>query len=92
MQELVSLEEEILSYKDSTLPDELLIRAKKDGFSDRYLAKILGKKESQIREKRIKLNVVEGWDAVPVSGVDNSAYYYSSYNIEDKSPSSNRQK
>jgi len=86
MQELVYLEEEILSYKGSMLPDELLVRAKKDGFSDRYLAKLLGKKESDIRERRIKLNVVEGWDAVPVSGVENAAYYYSSYNIEDKVP------
>jgi len=86
MKELVDLEEEILSYKDSVLPDELLIRAKKDGFSDRYLAKLLGKKESEIRERRIKLNVVEGWDAVPVSGVENAAYYYSSYNIEDRIP------
>jgi len=86
MKELVTLEEEILSYKDSELPDELLIRAKKDGFSDRYLAKLLSKKESEIRERRIKLNVVEGWDAVPVSGVENAAYYYSSYNIEDRIP------
>lgn len=92
MQELVSLEEEILFYKDGTLPDELLIRAKKDGFADRYLAKILDKKESEIRKRRINLGVIEGWDAVPVSGVENSAYYYSSYNIEDKSPYSNKQK
>ncbi|HQP52276.1 MAG TPA: carbamoyl-phosphate synthase large subunit, partial [Syntrophorhabdaceae bacterium] len=35
MKELVELEEEILKYKDSTLPDKLLIRAKKDGFSDK---------------------------------------------------------
>ncbi len=92
MQELVALEEEILSYKDSTLPDKLLIRAKKDGFSDLYLAKILNKKEVSIRKKRISIGVVEGWDAVPVSGVENSAYYYSSYNIEDRSPFNSRQK
>lgn len=92
MQELVKLEEEILSFKGGELPDELLIRAKKDGFSDRYLANILNQKESTIRKKRIELGVVEGWDAVPVSGVENSAYYYSSYNTEDKSPSDNRQK
>ncbi|MHC4282288.1 MAG: carbamoyl-phosphate synthase large subunit, partial [Planctomycetota bacterium] len=33
MQELVQLDEEILKYKGKQLPDELLIQAKKDGFS-----------------------------------------------------------
>ncbi len=42
MKELVELEEKMLKYKGSTLPDELLIKAKKDGFADRYLAKLLG--------------------------------------------------
>ena len=33
MKELVDLEEEILKYQDKELPDDLLIQAKKDGFS-----------------------------------------------------------
>ncbi len=41
MKELVELEEEILSFKGKELPAELLVKAKKDGFSDRYLAMIL---------------------------------------------------
>ena len=41
MKELVDLEEEILTCKGKELPSELLIRAKKDGFSDKYLSKIL---------------------------------------------------
>ena len=83
MKELVELEEEILSHKGETLPDDLLTRAKKDGFSDRYLAGILGVPEKDIREQRKKLGVVEGWHAVPVSGVENAAYYYSTYNAPD---------
>jgi carbamoyl-phosphate synthase large subunit len=43
MKELVLLEEEILKYKGGQLPDELLIRAKKDGFADRYLGMLLDK-------------------------------------------------
>ena len=62
------------------LPDELLIRAKKDGFSDKYLAQLLGVKEDAIRARRKALGVVETWHKVPVSGVENAAYYYSSYN------------
>jgi carbamoyl-phosphate synthase large subunit len=83
MKELVELEEEILAHKDH-LPDELLVRAKKDGFADRYLAKLLGVKEKEIRQRRRALGVVEGWHAVPVSGVEDAAYYYSTYNAPDE--------
>jgi carbamoyl-phosphate synthase large subunit len=62
----------------------LLIQAKKDGFSDRYLSKILGIPESQIRQSRISLGLIEAWEPVPVSGVENAAYYFSTYNAPDK--------
>ncbi len=83
MKELVELEEEILKYKNRSLPDELLRRAKQDGFADKYLAKLLNVKEKTIRQQRVKLNVVEAWEPVPVSGVENAAYYYSTYNAPD---------
>ncbi len=83
MKELVELEEKILTYKGKALPDKLLTQAKKDGFSDRYLAQILGVGEGEIRAHRKKLDVVEGWHPVPVSGVDDAAYYYSTYNAPD---------
>jgi len=83
MKELVELEEEILKHKGGTLPDELLVRAKKDGFADKYLAKLLGLPEPEIRRRRTALGVVEGWHPVPVSGVQNAAYYYSTYNAPD---------
>jgi hypothetical protein len=67
MKELVAPEEEILTHKGRPLPDELLKRAKQDGFADRYLAKVLGVAESEIREQRRRTGVVEAWDAVPVS-------------------------
>ncbi len=92
MKELVELEEEILKYKGQTLPDGLLVQAKKDGFSDRYLSKLLGLSEKEIRQKRISVNIVEGWEPVPVSGVENAAYYFSTYNAPDKTTSSNRRK
>ena len=47
MLELVCLEEKILQCKGGQLPDDLLRQAKKDGFADRYLAQILGKKEER---------------------------------------------
>ncbi len=42
MKELVDLEEKILKSKGRVPPDDLLKQAKQDGFSDRYLARILG--------------------------------------------------
>ena len=84
MQELVELEEKVLAYKGKTLPDELLIQAKRDGFADRYLAQLLQVDEAAIRSQRTKLGVVEAWEPVPVSGVENAAYYFSSYNTSDK--------
>jgi carbamoyl-phosphate synthase large subunit len=83
MKELVELEERLLGHKGQLPPDELLIAAKKDGFADRYLAQILGVSESRVRERRTALGVVEGWHAVPVSGVENAAYYYSTYNAPE---------
>ena len=96
MKELVELEEEILKYRNGDaggkLPDDLLSRAKKEGFSDRYLAQLLGLKESEIRDRRKALGLVQGWHPVPVSGVENAAYYYSSYNAPDQVKISDRRK
>jgi carbamoyl-phosphate synthase large subunit len=83
MRELVELEERLLQYKGSMPPDDLLIAAKKDGFSDKYLSKILGIKERNIRLRRTDLGVKETWHPVPVSGVENAFYYYSSYNSKN---------
>ncbi|MBQ9279120.1 MAG: carbamoyl-phosphate synthase large subunit [Lachnospiraceae bacterium] len=86
MKELVEEEEEILKHKGSMLPDDMLITAKKDGFSDKYLSQLLSVPEEDIRNKRIELGVEENWEGVHVSGTENSAYYYSTYNGEDKNP------
>lgn len=80
MRELVQEEEQILLHKGGFLPDEQLIQAKKDGFSDKYLSQLLGVSEKDIRAQRMGLGCVETWHKVPVSGVENQAYYYSSYN------------
>ncbi|HLN56187.1 MAG TPA: carbamoyl-phosphate synthase large subunit [Bacteroidales bacterium] len=92
MKELVEEEERILTYKGKMLPDDMLIHAKKDGFADRYLAKLLQIPEKEIRAKRIELGLSEAWEPVPVSGVENAAYYFSTYNTPDKVPTSNRKK
>ena len=86
MKELVEEEEALLASKGSLPADELLITAKKDGFSDKYLSQILEIPEEDVRNHRIQLGVEEAWEGVHVSGTENSAYYYSTYNAEDKNP------
>ncbi len=86
MQDLVNEEEEIKKFNGSLPSDELLIQAKKDGFSDKYLSQILNISEDDVRNKRISLGVEETWEGVHVSGTKDSAYYYSTYNGTDKNP------
>ena len=86
MKELVMEEEELAQKKGSLPSDEQLISAKKNGFSDKYLSQILDIPEAEIRDKRISLGVTEAWEGVHVSGTPDSAYYYSTYNAEDKNP------
>jgi carbamoyl-phosphate synthase large subunit len=92
MKELVEFEEVILGYKGKKLPDDLLIRAKKEGFADKYLAKLLGLGESEIREQRLQAGLREAWDYVPVSGTENAKYYYSTYNGPDRTVASGKPK
>ncbi|MBQ8305432.1 MAG: carbamoyl-phosphate synthase large subunit [Blautia sp.] len=86
MQELVKEEEALIAGKGSLPADDALIAAKKDGFSDKYLGQILEIPEEEIRNRRIALGVEEAWEGVHVSGTKDSAYYYSTYNAEDKNP------
>lgn len=92
MKELVDEEEELLKFKGSLPSDELLTKAKKDGFSDKYLSRLLDVSEDDVRSRRTSLGVNEAWEGVHVSGTENSAYYYSTYNGEDKNPVSNNRK
>ena len=83
MKELVE-EEEALKKNAGSLPTvEALESAKKNGFSDKYLSQILNVSEQEIRDMRIANGIVEKWEGVHVSSTQDSAYYYSSYNIKD---------
>ncbi len=85
MKELVE-EEEALIAAGSDVTNEMLISAKKNGFSDKYLSEILPISEEGIRNRRESLGVTETWDRVHVSGTEDSAYYYSTYNAPDNDP------
>ena len=92
MKEMVDYEEEIAAYQWKKLPDEKLAKAKEWGFSDRYLTGLFGVKEAEVRKRRIAIGKKGRYDIVPVSGVENAAYYYSTYIGEDKVPVSPNKK
>lgn len=86
MKELVE-EEEALKAGAGRLPEvSVLETAKKDGFSDKYLSKLLQVPEEDIRSERLENGIVEKWEGVHVSGTKDAAYYYSSYNIVNDCP------
>ena len=92
MKELVEEEEYILTFKGQVPPQDVLTKAKKDGFADRYLSQLLEVSEDAIREARISYGVEEAWEGVHVSGTENNAYYYSTYNAPDHSEASDNKK
>ncbi|UCC95368.1 MAG: carbamoyl-phosphate synthase large subunit [Candidatus Omnitrophota bacterium] len=83
IKELAEFEQKLLTYTWNNLPDGELAKAKEWGFSDRYLANLFQIQEQQVREKRIAIGKHGRFDAVPVSGVENAAYYYSTYIGQD---------
>ena len=91
MKEIVDLENKIETYTIVSLPDEVLYQAKKDGFSDKYIADLLKTKEKVVRERRYDMGVkpvflqigVSGVEKDSVTGNSSACYYYSTYNKKE---------
>ncbi|MBL7072403.1 MAG: carbamoyl-phosphate synthase large subunit [Candidatus Omnitrophica bacterium] len=92
MKHLAEYEKEIAASLWGDLDDEKLAKAKEWGFSDRYLSNLFKVSEREVREKRISIGKHERFEPVPVSGVENAAYYYSTYVGEDSVPVSEGKK
>ena len=93
MKELVEFEEELIKSNWEKISERQLRTSKEMGFSDRYLAKLFNITEQEIRQKRIAAGITVRYEAVPVSGIENAAYYYSTYkDIKDEVPVSPNKK
>ena len=92
MKELVEEENALLEQKGKIPAEDVLRQAKQDGFSDKYLAKILEVEEADIRKARLSYGICEAWEPVHVSGTQDKAYYYSTYNAPDHSTVSDKKK
>lgn len=86
LKEIIELELEIKTINShESIEKQMLLKAKKYGFSDIYLAGILNCSEKDIREKRIKLNVLPTYKKVDTCGAEFEAftpYLYSTYEEE----------
>ena len=92
MKLLAEYEKEMAASSWKDLGDEKLAKAKEWGFSDRYLSNLFNVTEREVRQRRISIGKHERFEAVPVSGVENAAYYYSTYIGEDSVPVSSGKK
>jgi carbamoyl-phosphate synthase large subunit len=104
IEEILECEREIETHKKDLpifsgsgegLPGELMNRAKRYGFSDRQLGDILGQSEHTIRAWRTQQNIESVFKLVDTCAAEFEAYtpyYYSTYEREDESRSSERKK
>ncbi len=58
---------------------EVMSSLKKNGFSDRYIGKLLKVSEESIRLIRLSYGIAESWEGIHVSGTEDKEYYFSTY-------------
>jgi len=94
IQEIVELEGELEQYRRA-VPEELLRRSKKLGFSDRQIGDITGQSEEEVRALRLEKDIKSVFKLVDTCAAEFEAYtpyYYSTYEQEDESRVSDRKK
>jgi carbamoyl-phosphate synthase large subunit len=95
VEELVLIENEIEQYDLNTIPAYLLRKAKEKGFADRQIAHLLHCLESEVYKKRNDLGIRRVYKLVDTCAAEFEAqtpYYYSTFDTENESISSNRKK
>jgi carbamoyl-phosphate synthase large subunit len=95
IEELHILDLEIAKYDLKTLPKELLAIAKQKGYADRQIAHLLKCLESEVFAKRHELGIKRVYKLVDTCAAEFEAktpYYYSTFEGENESISSDRKK
>src|SRR5262249_21443964 len=95
IEQLVELEGRLRAFKLMSVPRELLLRAKKSGFSDRQLAHLVGASEAGERAARLKAGIAPVFKRVDTCGAEFEAhtpYMYSTYEEEDETAPTARRK
>lgn len=92
LQNIVDMEREVLKNPDDK---EVFIAAKKMGFSDKYLAKLLKQTEDEVYEYRVSNNIFPVYKMIDTCAGEFEGYvpfFYSTYESENESPDSGRKK
>jgi len=88
MKLLVDREQELRGFRTLTdVPDDLLLLAKQDGYSDHQLGIIFGLPEMEVRAQRVSRGVTPVFKQVDTCAAEFEAvtpYYYSTYEEEDE--------
>jgi carbamoyl-phosphate synthase large subunit len=95
IEELVDIEQELEQYDLNTVPVGLLRKAKEKGFADRQIAHLLHCLESEVYKKRTGLGINRVYKLVDTCAAEFEArtpYYYSTFDTENESISSDRRK
>ncbi len=85
--EIIDFELELKTYRDG-LTEDVMLRAKKYGFSDRQIGDILGLDESAVRKWRLERGIKGVFKLVDTCAAEFESYtpyYYSTYENEDES-------
>jgi carbamoyl-phosphate synthase large subunit len=91
IQQIVNIEKKIAVYNGQTLPNELLIEAKHNGFGDEQIARILkdGTTDEEIYEQRKKIGLTRVYKMVDTCAAEFEAktpYFYSSFEAPSDAP------
>ena len=93
--ELIELEKEIEKYKLDTIPVELMRTAKEKGYADRQIAHLIDCRESEVHKKRREMGINRVYKMVDTCAAEfdaKTAYFYSTFDAENESISSNKKK
>ncbi|PKQ28710.1 MAG: carbamoyl phosphate synthase large subunit [Candidatus Anoxymicrobium japonicum] len=93
--QIAEMEQALDSHDIDSIPDDLLREAKRYGFSDVELARLLGSNELAVRESRKERGIIAIFKSVDTCASEFEAYtpyYYSTYEDEDETRDTGREK
>ncbi len=94
IEDIVLFEKELEGLRGN-LSEEIMLKAKRLGFSDRQIGDIIGLSEAEVRTWRAQRGIKSVFKLVDTCAAEFEAYtpyYYSTYEFEDESRVSNRKK
>ncbi len=95
IEQLVDLEKELRKHEYEAIPRELLTKLKRHGYSDAQIAQIVHADEEEIYNLRQEYSLERVYKVVDTCAAEfpsQTPYYYSTYDTENESPSSNNSK